>query len=69
MAVQLTGTTVNDVFQMQLVMQVQLEGQAPYQASTKLLMHPHQAAAFSPGTVVPVRVDPKDPSFVVLENN
>jgi hypothetical protein len=60
-----TGLTVNGVPQVLVQLQVELPGHAPYQASTKLLLsNPGQLAQ---GGQVAVRVDPQDPSSLIIE--
>ena len=62
-----TGMTINNVPQMRVNVNVQLPNQAPYQTSTKVLMHPSSASQLAPGTTVPVRVDPQDASRILIE--
>lgn len=64
-----TGLTVNDIPQMKIVLQVELEGRGPYEASTKLLVAPQDQATFQPGSRLRLRVDPQDPEQIVLETN
>ncbi len=55
-----TGVRINDVPQMKIVLGVRIEGQSPYETSTKMLLHPSTAAQSAPGTSLPVRVDPQN---------
>jgi len=64
-----TGMSINDVPQMNVEMQVLIEGKAPYPASTKLLVPPQMLAQLVPGVQVQIRVDPEDPSALVIETN
>jgi hypothetical protein len=61
-----TGTTVNGVPEALLRLLVEIPGTAPYQATVKMLLPPAQLATL-PGSAVPVRVDPQNPSDLVLE--
>lgn len=61
-----TGTRINGVPQWDIHLMVNLPGQAPYQASTRLVMT-DAAIANMQGRTVKVRVDPKNPAEVVLQ--
>lgn len=61
LAVVHTGVTVNGRPQMQMRLQVELPGRAPYEASSKML------GAVPMGAQVAVRVDPRNPSDVLIE--
>lgn len=69
LAVDGTGLRVNGVPQARVRLRVQLPDKAPYEASTKLLLHPASAAGLAPGASVPVRVDPRDPQALVIETD
>ncbi|MBI5499905.1 MAG: hypothetical protein HY907_06655 [Deltaproteobacteria bacterium] len=69
LGIQSTGVRINNVPQVRLHLQVELEGVAPYQASTKLLLSPMAAAQLQPGAAVPVRVDPANPQDLILETD
>lgn len=62
-----TGMSVNDVPQYRIKLRVTLGGKDPVEASVDKLMGPVDAARFQPGTVVPVLVDPEDPTRVDLD--
>ncbi|MEW6364695.1 MAG: DUF3592 domain-containing protein [Acidobacteriota bacterium] len=62
-----TGWTVNEDPVVGFTLEVRRTGRPAYQAKTKLLVSRVQVAAFRPGAVVPVLVDPKDPSKVSLD--
>ena len=62
-----TGMSVNDVPQYRIKLKVTLEGKDPVEASVDKLLGPAAAARFQPGTVVPVLVDPEDPTRVDLD--
>jgi hypothetical protein len=66
-SLQPTGTRINNVPQYRITLSIELEGKAPYEAQTKLLLQPHDAAQLTKGSVLPVRVDPKNPAAVMLE--
>lgn len=60
-----TGLSVNDVPQVQVQVLVELPGRAPFVASTKMMLSNPQMLA--PGAQVAVRVDPSDPTNVLVE--
>jgi hypothetical protein len=62
-----TGMTVNDDPVVGFVLQVQPDGKPAYETQTKLRISRIQVSQFQPGAVVPVRVDPTDPSRVSLD--
>ncbi len=62
-----TGWTVNEDPVVGFTLEVRRAGMPAYQAKTKLIVSRVQVAAFRPGAVVPVLVDPKDPSKVSLD--
>lgn len=64
-----TGTRINNVPQMRVTVLVQLPNQAPYQAATKMLLHPHMASQLAPGSAVSLRVDPDDGSKILIESD
>jgi DNA-directed RNA polymerase subunit RPC12/RpoP len=64
-----TGTEINDVPQVELTLRIHLDDRAPYEATTRLLLSAGEQARLIPGRRIPVRVDPKDPSAVVVETD
>jgi len=62
-----TGMSVNDVPQYRIELRVQPEGGEPVKAQVEKLMGPVDAAKLQPGTIVPVLVDPEDPTQVIIE--
>jgi hypothetical protein len=63
-----TGTTVNENPVIGLQVQVRIEGKAPYQAIIKKsVVSRLDLARFQTGKVIPVRVDPQDPSRVAID--
>lgn len=67
LAIAPTGLRVNRVPQMRFDLMIQLEGRAPYQASTKMLVS--HVMGVAPGSSVAVRVDPQNPSDVLIETD
>ena len=59
-----TGLSINDVPQVQFTLLVQLAGRPPYQAYAKALMSGGIPGA---GGSVPLRVNPANPSEVLIE--
>ncbi len=68
-SVQPTGMSVNNVPQVAITITVQMPNQAPYQATTKMLLQPMALAQLAPGTAVAVRVDPKNPQEILIETS
>jgi hypothetical protein len=64
-----TGMRINGVPQVRFDLMVQVEGRAPFQASTKMLVNPAMLGQFGPGSSIPVRVDPRDPSNILIETD
>jgi hypothetical protein len=62
-----TGITVNNDPVVGFVLEVRRSDQPAYQAKTKLLISRLDIPRVQPGAVVPVRVDPRDPSRVALD--
>jgi hypothetical protein len=67
MGVSPTGLSINNVPQYAVAMMVQLDGRAPYQASSKILVS--NPAQLVQGGRVPVRVDPQNASDVLIETD
>ncbi len=61
-----TGTTVNDNPMARILLEVQSQNQAPYQALVQMIVPRLKLAQVQPGMTVTVRVDPTDPSKVAL---
>lgn len=61
-----TGVTVNDNPKVAFELTVELPGRAPYKASLTQVVSRLNVAAFQPGTTVPVRVDPEDPTVLMI---
>ena len=62
-----TGLSINNVPQFAITMMIQLDGRAPYQATSKILMSSRRRSC--PAARVPVRVDPQNPSDVLIETD
>jgi len=61
-----TGVTVNDSPQVRLRLEVRPAGRPPYEAETTLLVGRLRVGMLAPGTPVPVKFDPEDPSRVAV---
>ncbi len=68
-AVRHTGTKINDVPIVEIRLRVQLEGHDPVDTSAKMLLGAAEVALFQIGRTVPVKVDPDDPTQVVIETS
>lgn len=66
LALDRTGTEINDVPVMRIDVEVRVAGRPPFRASTKKLMQPHEASMLI-GREVPILWHPKYPGEVVLE--
>lgn len=62
-----TGMTVNDDPVVGFLLDVRPAGKPPYQAESKLRISRLDIPQVQPGTVVAVRIDPKDPKHVALD--
>jgi len=62
-----TGMTVNDDPVVEFLLEVRRADQPTYEAKTKLRISRLDIARIQPGTVLPVRVDPRDPTRVALD--
>jgi hypothetical protein len=62
-----TGMTVNDDPVVGFVLEVRPADRPVYEAKTKLRISRLDIARIQPGTVVPVRVDPREPTHVALD--
>jgi hypothetical protein len=67
MGVSPTGLSINNVPQFAITMMVQLDGRAPYQATSKILIS--NPAQLVQGSRVALRVDPQNPSDVLIETD
>lgn len=62
-----TGMTVNDDPVVGFLLEVRRADRPIYEAKTKLRISRLDIARIQPGTVVPVRVDPRNPTRVALD--
>ncbi|MDA0181074.1 DUF3592 domain-containing protein [Solirubrobacter phytolaccae] len=61
-----TGTTINEHPLVELGLDVTLDGRPPYAVTHTQLISRLAAPGFTPGATVPVRVDPADPTSVMV---
>ena len=66
LGVQQTGTMVNYQPQIAFTLEVHPPGGAPYQAQTKAVIPMVNIPQLQPGTEVPVKIHPTDPTKVVM---
>ncbi|MBN2027969.1 MAG: hypothetical protein JW854_14565 [Actinobacteria bacterium] len=65
-----TGTVVNDIYkQYDFTLEVFPDEGEPYEAKTRGLVPIEETASFQPGTMIPVMVDPANPSEVAIGGN
>lgn len=67
LSVQQTGVIVNYQPQVAFQLEVHPPGDAPYQAQAKAVIPVVNIPQFQPGTEVPVKIHPTDPTQVVLD--
>jgi hypothetical protein len=65
-ALRQTGTFVNENPEVEMDLQVALDGGAPYAATHRQIIATIAAPQFQPGATVPVRVDPADPASLIV---
>jgi hypothetical protein len=65
-AIRDTGLTVNENPQVELDLQVAVDGAAPYAVTHRQVVSRVAIPAFQPGATVPVRVDPADPQTLLI---
>ena len=61
-----TGVTVNDNPQVELDLDVAVEGMPIYPVTHRQVISRLAIAGFQPGATVPVRVDPQDPRTLII---
>ena len=66
MSVRQTGMFVNENPQVELSLQVTVEGLPAYAATVRQVIAQIAIPSYQPGSTVPVRVDPHDPSSVIV---
>jgi len=62
-----TGVTVNDVPRYRLILRITLEGRAPYDSPLETQIPAWEAERLGRGSMLPVVVDPDDPTRFVLD--
>ena len=62
-----TATTVNEQVLAELTMTVSIPGRADYQVTTRQLVPRMMPGIFAPGSTVPIRVDPDDPTLLMFD--
>jgi hypothetical protein len=62
-----TGTTINQHPVAGFLLEVQRMNQTPYQVETKSLVPRLMSGQLQPGAVVPIKVDPSNPTKVALD--
>ncbi len=65
-AIQDTGTRINESPVVELDLMVTVAGREPYPVKHRQVISPVVMANFQPGSTFPVRVDPQDPSKVII---
>ena len=65
-AIRDTGLTVNENPQVELDLEVQVNGGAPYAVTHRQIVSRVALPAFQPGASVPVRIDPADPHVLLI---
>ena len=61
-----TGVTVNDNPQVELELDVTVEGTPVYRVTHRQIISRLAVGGFQPGAIVPVRVDPQDPHSLII---
>ena len=61
-----TGMYVNENPQVEMQLDVAVEGMAPYSATHRQVLAMIAIPQFQPGSSVPVRVDPQDPQSLIV---
>jgi len=61
-----TGTTINDNPVVELDLQVNVGGSAPYALTHRQPISRLHIGSFQPGATLPVHVDPADPAVLVI---
>lgn len=69
LAIQETGTRLNDQPEVAVSLMVTRPGQAPYQTQTTLVVSVLMIPRLQPGMTVPVRVDPANPASVAIDQS
>ena len=65
-ALRQTGTFVNENPEVEMDLQVTVEGMTPYPATHRQVIAMIAAPQFQPGATVPVKVDPAEPTSLIV---
>jgi hypothetical protein len=65
-AVRQTGTFINENPQVEMDLDVSVEGLEPYRATHRQVLAMVSIPQFQPGMSLPVRVDPQDPQSLIV---
>ena len=65
-ALRQTGTFVNDNPEVEMDLQVTVDGMTPYSATHRQVVATVAAPRFHPGAIVPVKVDPDEPTSLIV---
>jgi hypothetical protein len=65
-ALRRTGTFVNENPEIEMDLQVSVDGMAPYPATCRQVFATLAAPRYHPGATVPVKVDPSEPTSLIL---
>ena len=65
-ALRQTGTFVNENPEVEMDLQVTVDGMAPYSATHRQVIAMIAAPQFQPGATVPVKVDPLEPTSLIV---
>jgi len=65
-ALRQTGTFVNENPEVEMDLQVTVEGMTPYSATHRQVIAMIAAPQFQPGATVPVKVDPAEPTSLIV---
>lgn len=65
-AVRETGTTINENPQIEFDLLVSVDEREPYPVTHRQVVSPLVIGNFQPGASIPVRIDPADPSKVLI---
>jgi hypothetical protein len=67
LAIQETGTRINDQPELAVTLNVNRPGQAPYQVQTTMVVSMLMIPRLQPGMTVPLKVDPMNPQVVAID--
>ena len=65
-ALRQTGTFVNDNPEVEMDLEVSVDGMTPYLATHRQVVATIAAPRFLPGAIVPVKVDPAEPTSLIV---